>query len=316
MTIINSSFITSDVLLSMQIIQDDDMPPPEMSRIWEFCAKRPGPHGGHIYDFKISEIYKNLIGQKNREIFPAIEPDASDIMQIISLSADYRDDFNLLGYDLSTKSFSLPDAEALKRGFEVLKKKYRHLQPLDIRSCPGTATEEEFIETFCQGADVILSTGREFVHDHFNHVMYMILTILMNQRGYYLAKNALAQMIKNEVLVRMQYFKTLIHSETDEKKKQVLTQMLGDVKTTMTLYIDLVWIYGPDYRDLLKKKAAVFNTPPYHFTKLWSFMDYQAWRAKQPLPAVSPSLRIHYDAQWRRFRELTEPQQSSSCILS
>lgn len=166
--------------------------------MWECKERMPDRHSnGNIYVFKLKDEYdytkgnwaqkfKNII-EKQESIFPATEPIVSDMK---SLQDDLRGEgcsryLKDLGYDTIRSEdglyFHLPDKEVLMARWELLRQKMPNLPKLDIASSEGVADDISFIETYFTH-DALLSSGKEYLHDHFAHII-PILHIILESTG-------------------------------------------------------------------------------------------------------------------------------------
>ena len=94
-------------------------------------------------------------------------------------------------------SIEFPDRQALLGAWQNLKEKHpeKNLPNLDILSIDGIAGDLAFTEAYFTH-DVLLSTGQEFCHDHFSHVMIRLLRMLKGSSSYQSEKTGLLQWIR------------------------------------------------------------------------------------------------------------------------
>lgn len=77
-----------------------------------------------------------------------------------------------------TDVLTLPDREALLGNWRVEMEKDPTLQDFDILDSAGVATDLAFIEAYMTHR-ALLSDGKEFIHDHLNHVGIFIQSLLL-----------------------------------------------------------------------------------------------------------------------------------------
>ncbi len=155
--------------------------------LWECFDRTLGPHGGFIYHFRMKPEFtmgsgkskdevEAAINRKMDAIFPAVEANLSRLDEIFfDNNGGYHPLLQNLGYscDKKTGILLLPDHEALKKGWTKLQQTYPQLLDLDIVSSEGVADDFSYINSYLTN-DVLLSTGREFVHDHLFHVISIV----------------------------------------------------------------------------------------------------------------------------------------------
>ncbi len=165
--------------------------------LWECIDRVEGQHGGFIYKYRIREefvigksdqeilnaVTENLqvVTEKILQIFPAVEaipfhPGGQLNLVPILFDRDTGELFPLLkelGYSYENGILSLPDLEALKKGWKELQSRYPNLPDFDIVSSEGIADDITFA-TSSLSFDALLSRGKEFVHDHLFHVIPVI----------------------------------------------------------------------------------------------------------------------------------------------
>ncbi len=148
---------------------------------WECFERSPGDHGGYLYHFRVRPEFMrdlNAINEKMQQIAPAVEAlPREDVLLIPSLQSLFENApiLEKLGYSYSDKTgvLKLPDLEALRRSWRALQLENPNLPDLDILPSDGIADDISFVAGSLTH-DVILSTGKEFVHDHLFHVIAAI----------------------------------------------------------------------------------------------------------------------------------------------
>jgi len=221
--------------------------------LWECDGRVPDEERGYIYHYKIKKEYlliphnkftyatvfgdsrsevQKKIYLKYDEIFPAIEPIPyedpmlTELPKMIPYSLGYY--FHWSGV------FQLPDKEALESRLEQLCKERPDLKPLKILSSEDVADDLSFIEAYLK-YDVLLSTGKEFVHDHFFHVISTIFMMLTYPQYFY--ERDRVREIVSKVLQQILKAEEVIEKENlNELKSQ-----LPKIKTAVGSLVDLIW---------------------------------------------------------------------------
>ena len=237
--------------------------------IWECIHRTPDKSGGYIYSFKLKDKFnpcydtpddckKTLaLFNKNKEIFPAIEPSIQQILIYSDLNSnsetfDKESLFHFkflkdLGYESFFKEdqfyFNVPDREALMARFKVLQEKYKELSSLDIASSKSVSGDIEFTEAYLTH-DVLLSDGIEFLHDHIIHLAPTILLKLSALSDVTYKKNKFTL-----VTYLMKFYKSLLinHRVLAENKSEiplhelkVFKEDLKKVEATLGALVDSI----------------------------------------------------------------------------
>jgi len=137
--------------------------------------------------------------------FPDIFPFGQGIDELIEKHksiSKYAKELNSLGYgyisDQSGCYFKAPNREALIARWEKLRSKNPELPELDIVSSSGIADDISFVEAYFIH-DALLSTGKEFIHDHQIHLIPTLCMILSlkNAENYQRGKFGLYKIIQD-----------------------------------------------------------------------------------------------------------------------
>lgn len=171
--------------------------------LWECKGCSPGTDGGKIYQYRLRDEYDGVTSQnkmlceireyladkRRGEIFPVVEYCTRFLSCGFTKNKKVESILNELGYNLrpSAEGFflELPDQEELVSRWDRIRKSRPELElePLHIKSSYGQASDEEFFQAMFE-YDALLSTGREFVHDHFLHVMNTLELMIVSGKGY------------------------------------------------------------------------------------------------------------------------------------
>lgn len=195
------------------------------SALWNCIERKPDKYGGYIYAFKLKEEYddvtsndkekKEALQKIYKEIYPALELQGSAVVEVLpdvddkqiwkklhpdassekEAKENYKNSFTAklkaLGYCSRVTPegvyMFLPDKEALTVRWEKLREKDPTLPKLDIISSEGISDDMAFVEAFFTH-DALLSTGKEFVHDHHGHI-FPLIGIILNPQNELLPYN-------------------------------------------------------------------------------------------------------------------------------
>lgn len=151
--------------------------------------------------------------------------------------------FHRLGYEAKYKDdgvhLHLPDREALVANWEVFRASPpaniapRQLSRLDVVTSEGIADDMEYVESYFSH-DVLLSSGAEFIHDHFAHVVPALRMMLGNESGA--APVFKQERLKAIKMVAAEYRKMVIAEEQmKDKGLEIDPQTLSLLKEAKAL---------------------------------------------------------------------------------
>ncbi len=157
---------------------------------WNCIGRSPIREGeGFLYRFELKEEFRSKASESENEaaqekfeeerkrIYPAIVPSHEELVEVLSNPDSSSAQFlKRLGYDYKNGVLTLPDKEALMALYEKERERRPELPEIHIAGETGIASDSEFIEAFYT-SDVLLSSGKEFVHDHFFHVARLLAKI-------------------------------------------------------------------------------------------------------------------------------------------
>ena len=175
---------------------------------WECLSREKGALDGFIYKFRLRDEYDDATPheerearakaaeQKSKKMFPAIELSGSQMLaldpnvpenELRPGTLKIREHLQILmqlGYRAERKEegvyLYLPDREALLTNWETLRATHPDLPELTILSSEGIAGDIDYVKAFFTH-DGILSTGKEFLHDHQAHILSVIVLILSSE---------------------------------------------------------------------------------------------------------------------------------------
>jgi len=193
------------------------------------------------------------LSKKIDEIFPAVEP------ILFHAHASYFHDFEDLGYsyreDKSGIYINLPDKEVLEARFEKRRELHPSLKPLKIFSSEGVADDLSYAEAYLK-YDVLLSSGKEFVHDHFSHIMPTISLMFTpseysnNYFNFFDERDRIRKIISKIIC-------TIKTAEEVMKKNELASIKLKDelpkLKTALGAAVDILWNTSGFQSDYLRR---------------------------------------------------------------
>lgn len=143
------------------------------STLYECTGRKPNQNGGYIYEMTLRKGYVQQMNSPeytlfslNMQDFPALERNPKQLGSLNILP------WRFLGFkkNESNTELYLPDADALMANWRSLKVHYPKLPDLKICNSDGVAPDSEFVKKLEEN-DLLISTGREFIHDMTVHVM-------------------------------------------------------------------------------------------------------------------------------------------------
>lgn len=177
----------------------------KQSHTW-CCEERESYSGGHRYKFipnsqyhyKNISSWRRLMGEFSRLkksfkirniIWPAVEPTNAQVKTFFGTTYQSKEEINgdisaklqlleRLGYQqVTTQDYVvqlfLPDIDLLRSNLQKLDHPYSDLK---IGNSQGIATDEEFIVSYFE-YDGLLSHSREFLHDHYFHLIPLFFRV-------------------------------------------------------------------------------------------------------------------------------------------
>jgi len=218
----------------------------KQGEFWECVGRKPDLERGYIYHYELKDKYDEKLNPLNREaltkkfdeIFPAVEPlpynqvlaDLNYLMNSILMPQNF-------GYIFAQRNFQLPDKEALESRLEQLYKERPELKPLQILSSEGVADDFSFIEAYLK-YDVLLSTGKEFIHDHLFHIIPRLFLMLTCPQYIY-ERDRL-----REIVSKVFYQITKAEEVIEKENLTELKRQLPKIKTAVGAMVDVIWAIG------------------------------------------------------------------------
>lgn len=245
---------------------------------------------------------RKALSEKIDEMYPAVEPvpfsllyldpeiDEEKLLKIIKLSqipaeshADVVSEMLSLrvfapllwdlGYSFRYTAdgiyISVPDREALLARWEKLRERYPDLPPLNIQSSEGIAGHLDFIKAFFI-YDAVLSTGKEFLHDHFYHVIAVIMLIAKSSTTYRQEKSRMVQ-VMGKCFRRIQIAKLVLEQrvvDIPEEKSLLLTKHLPKIEAALGAKVDLASASLNYKQTQTRANADNFNSTNF-FMRIW-----------------------------------------------
>ena len=272
--------------------------------LWECIGRTPDIFGGYIYHYKLRKEFDEFSYEKIEQIFPALEPQTfRDILAIISMISQGR--FKKLGYstreDATGVYLDIPDKEALEGRFENLRKVHSGLKPLKIFSSEGVADDLAFILAYLN-YDVLLSSGKEFIHDHFAHILPTLNLMLSYPEEYAVERDRIRGIIA--------YFlsRIIILEQMSEKDGfNDLKNQLPKLKTALGIAVDTLSAI-PLIGVLEDRKLETFADNLFDLIEETRYREY--WKKKFGEKFKSKAFAIH----WERLANLEKPLAEESKI--
>lgn len=237
--------------------------------LWECIGRTRNETGGYIYHFRLrkeydfdshkleenydedqSDLIVELRGdasmKKIEEIFPAGEP--TEVSDILELAPQIRQDLGYgYRYDKSGIYLSFPDKEALEANFEKLRRfAFGNLEPLKICPSEGVADDLSFLKAYVD-FDVLLSSDKEFVHDHFFHVI-PTLHLMITESQYAYERDRVRKIVTK-------LYQRIILAEKEGSLKEHLPQTI----TAIAAAVDSIWAIRT-IKDLQRIKMKTFKS--------------------------------------------------------
>ena len=279
--------------------------PTPLAECWDVFAYSQNQAGGSRIHLRLKDPYDNpetayteAFKQKEREIFPAIEPNEKRlknmrIRRLRPMGFDYRSD--------STGCYLiLVDQVGLEANYENYRRRHPELKlkPLKIAPSDGVATHMEYAKAYFSGALVLLSKGKEFVHDFIVHIFPTLLVLLSNPEEYYEERARLEGIIErmyNQIAIIEETVKDGDPSFTEEELKKIHLIIGG--------FTDAVWSITSMEQMKATREEMVFEKP-YEFLSMWQSPDYRRFWSKQTDEEFS---RKQVSALWKRCLEFEKP---------
>jgi len=228
------------------------------------------------------------------EVSPAIEISPEEA--IIAFNIKYNEDeedpeiknqyltLKNLGYKSYADSegifLTLPDRKALLVQWDQLKQEKPDIPDLDIVSSEAIADDLDFVEAFFTH-DALLSSGKEFIHDHTAHVIpTLVLMINSNKNENPDYKKDRFKLVKK---VAENYRKLMIaKTHLDQKQKlnndeRLLKKELIKLEAALGAMVDSISSYSqyknPQLLDAFKSDffKTIWNNPTFGFAKRFDF---------------------------------------------
>lgn len=196
---------------------------PKNGEIWDCIDCELDTYGGNIYTFQIKPEYdilryldQNLAFiEKNLKIYPATEKSSLQLASYFLDTKRYEDFIEnffqngqiekaqqymalyepiikirkelkslKFGFEMDESGtyLMLPDEKSLTARWNLLRDRYPDLKPIHIKNSKGIASDTAFIESYFTH-DALLSSGKEFIHDHTVHLIPTIAFMLTRESG-------------------------------------------------------------------------------------------------------------------------------------
>lgn len=198
-----------------------------------------------------------------------------------------------LGYKSSFKDgvyLYLPDKECLEARFEKLRQIYPALGPLSIISSDEIAADLEFIEAYSK-YDILLSSGKEFVHDHLYHaigVLGLMFSYLEIDKEYPAAMHRSYTEVKRKTIeqISVPYNKIMAAKKALEKESpgrtiaqiDSLKRRIPILEAALGVAVDQVWAAPtPTAMDKILNEDTIEK----QFIGLWTSDIYKTYHRRR-----------------------------------
>ncbi len=298
--------------------------------IWTCVSRKPNKLGGYIYNYQMKYDSESELLDRMDKIFPAVETTGNegnipfvDISPFQSFSI-HRE----LGYSYERKyeriqplkspypwmvmhteskfvgaEISLLDRDALMANWEKLRETRPNLLPLDVVSGEGIADDMEFVESYFSH-DVLLSSGKEFVHDSIVHVLPVLQNIGIHQsynKQRFIFVKSILKMYRPLMIAKkeMEEGKSNISEDLLSKLNLVLgyitdvvssfedmKRYLEHLEIRERIIIERLWEHpNPGEKDFIVRRFGVKKLSNESFSSVWEKIkqieaDFDAQRKK------------------------------------
>ncbi|HEY5259412.1 MAG TPA: hypothetical protein VIJ46_02110, partial [Rhabdochlamydiaceae bacterium] len=267
---------TSTPVKSIQVEQQEIAQ--RSGEFWECLSREKGALGGFIYKFRLQGDFDDVTPnenraartkaaeQKSKKMFPAIELTGSQMLaldpnvpesELRPGTLKIREHLQILmqlGYRAERKEdgvyLYLPDREALLTNWETLRATHPDLPELTILSSEGIAGDIDYVKAYFTH-DGILSTGKEFLHDHQAHILSVIVLILSSGKpSDVLGQNPTYRMEKSRMVLLLgkAYRRVMIARElcktnflkVPDEELALLKKHLPKIEATLGSFADIL----------------------------------------------------------------------------
>lgn len=269
-------------------ISKEEMISKKSGALWECIECSRGSLGGHVYVFRLQDECDDVTREETRQqnyeaakerscrVFPAIELLGSHMAFLdptvpaevrtakYGVSIEIMDTLHRLGYECAIIDHGVylkfPDREALLARWKELREECQELPILDIVSSAGIAEHIPFIESFLTH-DALLSTGKEFVHDHMFHVIPTLVLALSSvgkevpyEKAKAKSRKAVAYLYRRLMVVKQIIERDRIKLDVPSKPVTALRKNIEKIELVLGGVVDNLGAYY-DYSKLLDVTA-------------------------------------------------------------
>ncbi len=277
---------------------------------WECVSREKCPRAGFVYKFRLRDDFDDVTpdenraarakaaDQKSKKMFPAIELTGTQMLaldpnvpesKLKSGTLKIREHVELLmqlGYRTEWKEdgvyLYLPDREALLANWEILRAADPELPELTIQSSEGIASDIDYVKAYFTH-DGVLSTGKEFLHDHQAHILSVVVLILSSEKpSDELGRNPAYRMEKSRIvrLLGKAYRRVMIAQELcrtnflklSEEELALLKKHLPKIEATLGSFADILSSKDRYTATLQWKEKSVYGGDS--FLQAWSDPDW------------------------------------------
>ncbi len=224
---------------------------------------------GKKYVFKDKALDREKQDQMNKDVFPAVVfgfSTANAAIEAIRLKERHvgtQELMNKLGYELNETEgeITLPDAESLNANAATMLDQASDpsdhpLKGFQVTASAGTAEDLEFIDTLLDGK-LILSSGSEFTHDHFIHIIAdLYIRVSRRHEDHMEELRAVAQPVRRFIGHANEQLTGSAKQETDNAQIEMDLKQLASMLTT---WLDINSTRSPGDKILIDEMWKRFS---------------------------------------------------------
>jgi hypothetical protein len=211
----------------------------------------------------------NVDARTQQQFIDKLTSDVQTMKIIQSLGFRYKSDAT--GHYLY-----LPDREALTARLIKLREKIPAAKVFNIVSSDGIATDSEFTKAYLAGYDALLSSGPEFIHDHFYHII-PALQLMLTDPQYTEHRLAAIEVIRHfyqRICIAQKVIEEKLPA-LPEDEMEIIQEQLSKIETSFGIMVDIFWTIN-SAKDLVDITAdlELFTTRDCTFVDAWNQKDY------------------------------------------
>ena len=180
----------------------------------------------------------------------------------------------------------------------------------NIISSDGIASDSEFIKAYLAGFDALLSSGSEFIHDHFYHII-PALQLMLTDPQYTEHKLAAIEVIRNfyqRICIAQKVIEEKLPA-LPEDEMEIIKEQLSKIQTSFGIMVDIFWTLNSE-KDLVDiiEEVELFTTRDCGFVNSWNDEDYPAFAQRKFSEKVDT---LDLKIAWKLMADLEEQYNNS-----